>query len=284
MGVLVLLILAVYGRTLMRMAAYASASDLYSHVFLIPPISAYLLYQATRQKTIPYRSSPWVSAVLFVLAIAPLVAARAIGQREGLTLCPNDQLSIGMFSFVTFALGGVLLFFGADLFRAGAFAFLFLYFMVPLPILLLHAFNAALLQATAFALVGCLKMTGTPLLREGLTFFLPGLTIQVAEECSGVRSSFVLLITSLLAGQLFLTSPWRKTVLALAFFPIGAVRNALRILFISLVTIHVDPSFIHGQFHHRGGPFWFVLSLVPLFLILFILRKTERRKPIVDSP
>ena len=47
-------------------------------------------------------------------------------------------------------------------------------------------------------------------MRHGTVFELPGIVLQVAQECSGIRSSWVLLITSLLASHLFLKNPVAK--------------------------------------------------------------------------
>jgi len=58
--------------------------------------------------------------------------------------------------------------------------------------------------------------------------------------------------------------------------PLGIVRNAFRILVIGLLCVHVGPHMIDSLIHRRGGPFFFVLSLVPLFLLLWWLRRRER--------
>jgi exosortase/archaeosortase family protein len=116
-----------------------------------------------------------------------------------------------------------------------------------------------------------------PVLRDGLSFKMPGLTIKVAEECSGVRSTFVLFITSLLAGHLFLRTRWKKIVLVLLILPIGVLRNAFRITTISWLTVNVDSGIIDSALHHRGGPIFFVLSLIPLFLLLWWFRKSDFR-------
>ena len=117
--------------------------------------------------------------------------------------------------------------------------------------------------------------SGTAVFREGLVFTMPGLSVSVAPECSGIRSSFVLFITSLLAGHLFLRSAWHRVLLALFVIPLGIVRNAFRVFVLSMLTVHVDPWYIDSPLHHRGGPIFFALSLVPFFLVLVWLRRRE---------
>ena len=114
-------------------------------------------------------------------------------------------------------------------------------------------------------------------MRQGTVFELPGIVLQVAQECSGIRSSWVLFITSLLASHLFLRTRWRKIVLVAFVIPLGILRNGFRILVIGLLCVHVGPYMIDSPIHHQGGPLFFALSLVPLFLLLWWLRRQEQR-------
>ena len=119
------------------------------------------------------------------------------------------------------------------------------------------------------------SITDTPTLRDGNVFLLPGITIEVAQECSGIRSSLVLFITSLLAAHLFLKGSWRRIALVAFVIPLGILRNGFRILVIGLLCVHYGPEMIHSIIHKKGGPLFFMLSLIPLFLFLWWLRWGE---------
>ncbi len=106
---------------------------------------------------------------------------------------------------------------------------------------------------------------------------LPGIVLEVAQECSGIHSSWILFITSLVASHLFLNSPWRRLILVAFVIPLAIVRNSVRILTIGLLCVHVGPHMIDSWIHRQGGPVFFALSLVPLFLLLLWLRRGERR-------
>jgi exosortase len=170
----------------------------------------------------------------------------------------------------------LVLFFGGTRFtRAIAFPLGFLFFITPFPDAVTNAMEIGSQKASAEVYAWMISMTGTPVLRDGQTFTLPGLTLVIAQECSGIRSSFVLFLTGLLAGHMFLRKAWKKSLLAFFVIPLGIVRNGFRVLVLSLLTIHWDPDIINSALHHRGGPIFFALSLIPFFLFLFWLRKTE---------
>ncbi len=56
---------------------------------------------------------------------------------------------------------------------------------------------------------------------------------------------------------------------------LGIVRNAFRIFVLSELCVHVNPNFIDSPLHHRGGPIFFALSLVPFFLLVWIVKKLD---------
>jgi len=74
---------------------------------------------------------------------------------------------------------------------------------------------------------------------------------------------------------MLLTSTWRRAVLVAFVIPLGIVRNGFRILVIGLLCVHIGPHMIDSVIHHRGGPIFFALSLIPLFLLLIWLRRSE---------
>jgi exosortase C (VPDSG-CTERM-specific) len=190
----------------------------------------------------------------------------------------EDYLAWMTFAFYSLLVGGGLLFLGGRNMRVLAFPAAVLVFIVPFPVAVTKALEWFFQHTSADAAHALFGLVGQTLLREGLMFHLPGMSIEVAEECSGIRSSLVLFITSLLAGHLFLRSPWRRAALALAVIPLGIIRNGFRIFTIAMLSSHVDPDIIRSPLHKRGGPLFFLLSLVPFFLLLVWLRKSEQRR------
>ena len=85
----------------------------------------------------------------------------------------------------------------------------------------------------------------------------------------------MLLIVSVVTGYLFLRSPLKRTLLTLAVIPLALLRNGFRIFVIGELCVHVGPEMLDSPVHHRGGPIFFALSLIPLFLLLRFLMKRE---------
>src|SRR5205814_9364648 len=123
------------------------------------------------------------------------------------------HLSLLAASFVCLLAAGGFFFLGRSWMAAAAFPFAFLIFIVPLPAAFVDTLETASKLASTEAADLFFNITGTPVLREGTIFQLPDITIQVGQECSGIRSSLVLIMTSLVAANLFLKTPWRRAVL-----------------------------------------------------------------------
>jgi exosortase C (VPDSG-CTERM-specific) len=258
---------------LTRLMLYAANSDLHSHILLVPLIAGYLLYTQRRPPVATHRSS--IGGMLLLGGIGLAALAAGIGWRESLSV--NDDLALMALAFVSFVAAGGFLFLGSKWMAAAAFPVAFLIFMVPLPDAAVNWLERASALASAEAAALYFNMAGTTLVRHGTVFELPGIVLAVAQECSGIRSSWVLFITSLLASHLFLRTPWRRIVLVAFVIPLGILRNGFRILVIGLLCVHVGPHMIDSIIHRRGGPLFFALSLVPLFLLLWWLRHGERR-------
>jgi exosortase len=111
--------------------------------------------------------------------------------------------------------------------------------------------------------------------QDGLFLTIPGLTLMVAEECSSIRSSSMLLVTTMVLAQLLLRSPWRKALLIAIAVPLSVAKNGLRIFSIAMLGTRVDPGYLTGSFHHQGGIIFFAIALFIIFALLWGLRRGE---------
>jgi exosortase len=144
---------------------------------------------------------------------------------------------------------------------------------------LLNLIVASLQHASAEVADIIFRMTGASYFRSGLVFEFQNVAVQVAEQCSGIRSSLSLFILSIVTGHLFLRTVPRQFVLALAVFPISVVKNALRIITITILANQVDLRFLTNHWiHSSGGIPFFAVALALFIPLVWILRKGEARE------
>jgi exosortase len=212
-----------------------------------------------------------VGSVLLVVALLILGFAKW----GAVSLPPDIRLSLSMFALVTWWFGSVVFCFGRRIFQAFRFPLSFLFWMVPIPGFALDEIIHFLQHQSAFAARILFMAAGVPVTQDGILLSIPGLDIEVARECSSIRSSLMLVITTMVLAHLFLRSVWRKALLIAAAVPLAAVKNGLRIFVISELGTRVDPGFFDGNLHHRGGIIFFAISVILMALVLWVLQRTE---------
>lgn len=247
--------------------------DTHSHILLVPFLTAGLIWM-NRHAVFVRVTTSLISGAACLLAGGLIEALR---WRLGETAQGGTALSLAVLAVVLVVWSGFLFCYGAGAFRAALFPMLFLLLAVPLPVALVDRLILWLQQGSSEVTYWLFRATGTPVLRHGFVFAVPGQTIEVAQECSGIRSSLAMLITCLLAGYLFLRTAWARLTLLLATFPMLIIKNGIRIVTLTLLSIHVDPGFLHGKLHHQGGFVFFVLGLVILWPLLRWLQRVEAR-------
>jgi len=270
-AVCVLVIL--FERPLSFLCIKAISSEFHSYILLVPFIFAYLLF--SRKKELPgeYESAFRPAVLLFFLGFGAVVTAILAARANAIGA--DIALSLMILSFVCFTVGSGFLLLGKSWLGVAAFPFFFLIFLIPMPDVVIGTLETASQHASAWAADLFFRLGETPYIHDGMVFQLPNINIRVAHECSGIRSSWILLITSVLAANTFLRTNWKRTLLVFAVIPLGIIRNGFRVWVIGLLCVHFGPQMINSPIHHRGGPLFFALSLIPLFCLIASLRRGE---------
>jgi exosortase len=270
---------ALFFRPLRDLIDLARASETDSHILLIPLITASLLWLFRRNIFQEMRRNWIICAPFFGMG----GFLYFLSLRWDALLPARYSLEIAILSLCFFIFAGFILIFGNQSFLAGLFPLLLLLLIAPLPAFLLDRLIWWLQLGSAEVTTWIFYLTRTPVLREGLSFSVPGVTIEIAKECSGIRSTMALLITCLVAGYLLLrTVPGRLALLAAAI-PVLAVKNGIRIATLTLLAIHVDPSFLSGRLHKDGGFVFFAIGLVIMLPTLLWLQRAEDKNRIGRS-
>jgi exosortase len=255
-------------------------SEYYSHIILIPFLSIYLIY--LKRGEIFSQCSQAIMPGLLLLAIGSMIYF--LGYQYSLHLSENDFAAIILTAFIIFIWGDFILTFGIESSKKAFFPLSLLIFMIPIPSILMDKIIYVLQVGSTELTEVLLMMTGTSYLRDGFVFQLPGMSMEVAKQCSGIRSSIAVIITTIVAGHMFLNTFWKKILLVLIAIPLTILKNSIRITVLALLAIYVDQRIItNGALHRDGGIVFFMLALLIIFPVLVLLRKTEVKKNKIKS-
>ena len=261
--------LFVFWTPLRQLITFSLTHDYASHAILIAPASAYLIYLRRREVFSRVQASFLTGSSLFLAGAISWLAAHRYSPLQ------SDYFSLEIAAIIVLWISGFLLCYGSQAFRTARFPLLFLMLLVPIPNFLLEKIIFLLQAGSAAVSYWLLRVMNVPVLKDGFVLFLPTLKIEVAKECSGIRSSLALLITTLLAGEFILHSVWSKSLLVLSAVPILIVKNGVRIVTVSLLTIYVDRGFLHGWLHTSGGIVFYLLGLLSLVPIIIVLQRWD---------
>ena len=269
---LIVLSLILWWHSLSTTLRLALDSEAHTHILLIVPLSCALIYLNKDAAKAHYKSSLVVG--IPILAAALLLAAIAAWQSGS----EGTRLSLSILALVFWWMGSVMLCFGLQTFRSFLFPLCFLLLAVPLPESVLNRIVEFLQYQSAVAARVLFRAVGVPATQDGIMLSIPTLDIEVARECSSIRSSMMLVMTTMVLAHLFLRSWWRQLLLVLVTIPLSVMKNGLRIFTIAELGTRIDRGFLNGKLHHQGGILFFGVAVVGVIGLLWILRRTESQR------
>jgi exosortase len=269
-GLWVFLSLLLFAKPVYELVQLANHDETASHILLIPFISAWLIYTERNflGPGVPLAIRP---AMLFL--VPSLVTAMV--SLNCPACAPRTRLSGYILALLLLVVAGFIFAFGSAAAKSSAFALAFLLFAIPIPDVFLSKIIYALQAGSAEIAELFFNLSGAPVLRQGFVFRLPVMSIEVAQECSGIRSSLALLILALLVAHFSFRPFWKKLAFVAAGLSMMLVKNGIRIATLTLLANYVNPAFLTGRLHHQGGIVFFLIGLGLLLPVYWLLRKGE---------
>jgi exosortase len=244
-----------------------------AYLLVILPVSLALIVSGWRGPDPSAHPVTWPGLVVLAAGLVTAIASWLAGAaRVG-----EYELSLFMLALVLCWMGGFTLIFGAAVARYFLFPLSFLFWMVPMPSSWLASIIRFLQWSSAVSAAFLFSILGTHVSRDGIVLDIPNLTVEVAQECSSIRSSLVLVITTMVLAHLFLRSFWKQALLVGLSIPLAVAKNAVRIVTIALLGTRIDPSYLTGRLHHEGGIVFFSMALVAVVILLWFMRRSEMR-------
>ncbi len=237
--------LLIWWRPLIASFALALRDNQYTHLLLILPVSMTLIYLDWKSFESPEDRRSGTGVILLVSAVIATLFARS----QFLPLRPDEQLSVNMLALVVWWIGAFIVSFGTRAFQRALFPLCFLFWIVPIPEFVLNPIVRLLQEGSVASARLLFALIGVPSTQDGTLITIPGLTVEVAPECSSIRSSLMLLVTTMVLAQMCLRSAWRKALLIAVAIPLSVGKNGLRIFVLAMLTTRVD-----RELHHRQAP------------------------------
>jgi exosortase len=242
---------------------YLTADSYFSHGYLIPFVSAYLIYDRRKQLA-GLRPRVWIlGLVLITLALLTHIMA---------TL--GDINFISGFSMVAYIIGCAMYLFGRQITRAVLFPLLFLFFMCPIPGEILS--RAALpmkSMATTVAMV-LIDLLNVPCVRSGFTLTMSDTVFYVGAPCNGMRSLISFLALGALLAYIVPGAWWKRVLLLAAIPPLAVGLNGLRIAALLTISHHFGSEAASPEsfMHDASGMTVFIIGLAVLMVVTWKMK------------
>lgn len=257
-----------YAPTILNLIySWRKNSDIYSHCFLIPVISLYLIWRR-RSELQKMELSPNYWGSLFILFGGATLILGKVG----------NAFFLMHLSLIPVIVGLTLLLFGWRWLRALAFPIAYLIFMVPLPPFVLEVINPPLqLLAASFSNL-FLRAFNISVFVDKNFIFLPDATLFVEPSCSGLRYILPVLAIAVLLAYLSLQRWSDRVVLVVIALTMAILTNVLRVASTGLLAHFVSPKLAEGSFHSFHGWLISIVNFVFLLGMISLLAKRNRTK------
>jgi len=229
----------------------------YSHGFIVPMISLYIVW-INRERLAVLKPRPgYLWGGLLLLISMPLLLVGRVG-----AVVQAETLSFFL------ALPGVILFvWGWSHLRALALPLLYLQFMVPWMDLFMERLQWIFQLISAEIGSFLLSALGYSVFHDSIYIQLPGITMVVARECSGIN--FLISVLAIALPWVYLSqNTWRRAVVVLVSgCVITVLANGVRVALAGIMGSNYGLEMLHGPGHIFRG--WFVAQVgwIGVFLV-----------------
>ena len=263
---------ACYAGVFSSLVHHWSSDDMYNHGFLIPIISAYIVWERRdRLARVPLAPAETFGALTLAAGLAVLIA----GQLGSVVVV--QQLSL----LITLT-GLVLLLFGWAMLRALWLPLAYLVLMIPIWEVVLNRLHAPFQQLSAEIGAFALSTIGVPVRLQGVFVELPNVTLEVAEVCSGVNFLVAIVAIAVPQAYLMLTGVWRRAFVLASSVGVVLLSNGFRVALIGWLAYYgYSGPDIHGPGHMLQGLFVAALGFAVMTGLIRWLaaREARRRSP-----
>ena len=238
----------------------------YSHGYLIPFISLYLLAVRLELLERVQPSASWFGVIVVLCGLAGFF----LGELSALYVIVQYAFVLTLWGLFITQVGGR----GLKVLWP---ALIFLLFMVPLPRFIQWNLSNDLQLISSELGTAFLRLAGIPVFLQGNVIDLGNYKLQVVEACAGLRYLFPLMAFALLCSVMFRGAVWQRVLLFFSSLPIAIVMNSFRIAVTGVLVNSYGTSAAEGFLHYFEGWVIFTMCLALLFLEMWALARIAGR-------
>jgi exosortase len=229
-------------------------NEYYSHGFLVPIISSYIIWNMRGELASIEKKQSMQGLFIFTggILIQIISAIWTIRSLSGISL------------LITIA-GVIIYLYGWEFMKKIRFPFLFLILMVPLPFMDMIAVPAQTISVIATSHMATL--IGIPTLREGLILKTSAGFFEVGIECSGINSLISLFTVGIIFAFILEGNSLMKATIALSTIPLAMMGNIMRITSVLAVAGKFGQETAMNYYHDLSSLLLFSVALVGLFIV-----------------
>lgn len=264
-GVLAILLVALHFKLIDVMVRKWISDSNWTHGFIIPLFSIYLLYIRRMELYVARRKVCFLGLALMLICLFG-------GMYVVLRRVPGSYW-LAQMSMVVMLFGLVLYLGGWSVIRTTWLPILFLFFALPIPELLYSRIAVPLQNIAASGAVTILEILSVKITSEASALTVTGHytgfehKLTVAEACSGMRLLMAFCALGVAMAYLDYKPIWQRLVLVAAAIPIAVFCNVIRVA-ITCWMYHIDKPELGQDFMHT---FTGILMLIPAFGLLWLL-------------
>ena len=268
LGLLAALLAAVAFRgSLVELAGRWTSREEYSHCFLVPLVSAWLLWMRRDALLTTVGRPAWAGPILVLIAVLMNVMSQL-----------SAMFIFSQLAFVIALLGIVLATGGMPSFMVAFVPIGFLAFAIPLPSFVDASLSLHLQLLSSQLGVAFIDLFGIPVYLEGNVIDLGVYKLQVVDACSGLRYLFPLFSLSFLAAYLFRGPLWQRALVLISSVPITIALNGFRIGIVGVTVERWGPKMADGVLHFFEGWVIFVAAALLLLLEIYLLSRVSGKR------
>jgi exosortase D (VPLPA-CTERM-specific) len=243
----------------------------YSHAYLIPLISLFIIWQKYAEIIKTEFNGSWLGLLVVLFGLFFWF----LGEVSTLYI-------IIKYAFLVVLFGLVLSISGISKINLFFMSVFLLFFTIPLPSFIYNNLSAYLQLISSKLGVEVIRLFGISVFLEGNVIDLGTYKLQVVEACNGLRYLFPLVALGVITAYFYRAALWKKIFIVLSTVPITIIMNSIRIGVIGVLVEYWGIAMAEGFLHDFEGWIVFMICFGILLLEIWLLTKLTSSESLGD--